>query len=81
MRVRVDVKHMVLPAQSMSRRERMALGEDIGRELSRLLQHGATTADGPRQRSVPSVVTQIAAAIAAAQLPPQPAHQRTGRRS
>lgn len=80
MRVRVDVKHMVLPAQSTSRRERMAVGEDIGRELSRLLQHGAITADGPRQRSVPSVATQIAAAIAA-QLPPQPAHQRTGRRS
>jgi hypothetical protein len=80
MKVRVDVKRMVLPAQSMSRHERMALGEDIGRELSHLLQRGAPAADDPRRRSVPSVATQIAAAIAA-QLPPQPAHGRTGRRS
>lgn len=80
MKVRIDIKRMVLPERSMSRRERMALGEEIGRELSRLLQHGAPAADAPRRRPAPSVATQIAAAIAP-QLPQQSAPRQTGRRS
>ncbi len=76
MKVRVGVKRMLLPEHFMSRRERMALGEDIGRELARLLQQ--TVADDTHRRPVPSIATQVATAIAA-QLPPQPAHHRTGR--
>jgi hypothetical protein len=80
MKVRVDIKRMALPAQSMPRRERMALGEDIGRELSRLLQHGAAMADHRHRQAAPTVAAQIAAAVAA-QLAQQPARQQTRRRS
>lgn len=80
MKVRVNINRMVLPERSMSRRERMALGEEIGRELSRLLQHGPPAADAPPRGTVPSIATQIAAAIAP-QLPQQPAPRQTGRRS
>jgi hypothetical protein len=78
MRVRIDVGRIVLPAQYGSRRERMALSENIGRELNRQLQPDATAADDRRQRSTPLVASQIAAAIAA-RLPPQSTQRRTGR--
>jgi hypothetical protein len=80
MKVRVDVRRMVLPGQSMPRRERMALGEEIGRELSRLLQYDAPAADDRRRRSAPTVAAQIAAAVVA-QLPKQTASQQMRRRS
>lgn len=76
MKVRLEIDRLVLHEQSVSRRERIALGEQIGREVSRLLQHGATA--NADRRSLPPVATQIAAAITAA-LPPPPA-PRMGRR-
>ncbi len=76
MKVRLDTDRLILHEQSMSRRERIAVSEEISREVSRLLQHGAT-ADADR-RSLPPVTTQIAAAITAAS-PPPPA-PRMGRR-
>jgi hypothetical protein len=78
MRVRVDIKRMMLPERSMSRRQRLALSEEIGRELSRLLQHGAPAGDDPGRRSTPSAATQIAAAIAA-QVSASPTRHRMGR--
>ena len=79
MKIRLDIASLVLHDPSMSRRERMALREDIGRELSRLTRHGA--ADTALGRCPPSpVATQIAAAVAA-QLPAHAAATRTGPRT
>jgi len=79
MKLRVDIRRLVLDG-SMSRRERMALGEEIGRELNSLLAGGACSDNGFRGRSRPSVAAQVAAAVAA-RLPTQTAPRSTGHRS
>jgi hypothetical protein len=78
MKVRVDIARLVILDQSMSRRARMNLREDIGRELSHLMAHRTDPAP-PSRRSAPSVATQIAQAVVA-QLPPA-GPKRTGPRS
>jgi hypothetical protein len=79
MKVRVDIRRLVLDG-SMSRRERMALGEEIGRELTRLLAGGARSDNGFRGPPGSPVAAQIAAAVAA-RLPTQSAPRSTGGRS
>lgn len=75
MKVRMDIKRLVVHDRSLSRRQRINLSDDIGRELSALVQHRA----GPdSRRRVSSPAQQIAAAVFA-QLPPS-SSQRPGRR-
>lgn len=67
MKIRIDIARLVLHDQSLTRRERARLGNDINRELTRLVGGGVTA----HRRRPSAVATQIATAIAA-QLPPQP---------
>jgi hypothetical protein len=70
MKVRVDIGRLVLHDRPVSRRERIALHDDIARELCRLLTTQAAVLAGDRRRHAPSVARQIAEAVAAA-LPSQ----------
>jgi hypothetical protein len=78
MRVRVHIGRLVVDDGSMSRRERMQLSEDIGRELSRLIE--SPVSPQPGRRRPPSIAAQIATAVAA-QLPRTHPHRRTGAHS
>jgi hypothetical protein len=66
--IRVDIEQLVIHDRSMSRRARINLRDDIGRELRDLARRRANPAASDR-RSPPSVAAQIAAAVVA-RLPP-----------